>query len=61
MSIAPNANAITLRSIRELDLPALECVVDAENPGSQPPSAEFLDELSLTEQTAVILEKDSIL
>jgi hypothetical protein len=52
----PNAitNAISLHSIRKLNLPALECFIDAMIPGSQLPSADFLDDLSLTGRTTVL-------
>jgi hypothetical protein len=52
----PNAipNAISLHSIWKLNLPALECFIDAMIPGSQLPSADFLDDLSLTGRATVL-------
>jgi hypothetical protein len=51
ISIASTPNAIVLQvhSIRELNLPAFECLLDLEIPDSQT-SAEFLDEVSLAER-----------
>jgi hypothetical protein len=54
MSIVPTPNAISLHSIRKLNLPALECLIDATIPSSQLPSPDFLDDLSLTGRATVL-------
>ena len=48
ISMSSTINTILLYLIQKLDLPALQCLVNATIPGSQLPSANFLDELSLS-------------